>query len=240
MLSDFRYQEEDILASIDHLKNQGGKRFNYEDLNELRKFYKGRPKGKWNPKLMFQNKDVLIIGPGEQVKKHEKALIAFIKKNKPLVMAINTQTLIENELIDVRIACHPTRLLTDIPIHLQLKQPLIIPLSMLPNEFKKLLNSKDILDYGIGISNGDFKSFDKYCLIPNSLVFSYALALVKGGEVNKIYLAGFDGYNSDDSRNDEVNELLSRFKISYPNSDLIAITSTKYKNLTSKSVYGLF
>ena len=240
MLSDFRYQDEDILASIDHLKNQGGKRFNYEDLNELRKFYKGKPKGKWNPKLMFQNKDVLIIGPGKQVKKHEKALIAFIKKNKPLVMAINTQTLTENELIDVRIACHPTRLLTDIPIHLQLKQPLIIPLSMLPNEFRKLLNSKDILDYGIGISNGDFQSFDKYCLIPNSLVFSYALALVKGGEVNKIYLAGFDGYNFDDSRNDEVNELLSRFKISYPDTDLIAITSTKYKNLISKSVYGLF
>ena len=33
MLSDFRYQEEDILASIDHLKNQGGKKFNFEDLS---------------------------------------------------------------------------------------------------------------------------------------------------------------------------------------------------------------
>ena len=241
MLTDFRYQEEDILASIEYLKNQGGKRFNCNDLDELRKFYKGLPKGNWSPKSIFKNRDVLILGPGKEVKKHEKALISFIKRKKPLVMAINTQTLSDNELIDVRVACHPTRLLTDIPLHTKLKQPLIIPLSMLPKEFSKLLESKDTLDYGIGISKmGDFQTFDNYCLIPNSLVFSYALALVKGGDGNQIYLAGFDGYNSDDSRNDEVNELLSQFKDSYPHSKVIAITSTKYKNIISKSVYGLF
>ncbi len=239
MLSDFRYQEEDLLASIDYLKDQGGKRFNFDDLDELRKFYKGEPKGNWSPTLMFNNKDVLIIGPGKQVKKHEKAIIAFIKKNNPLVMAINTQTLSDNELIDIRVACHPIRLLTDIPIHLKLKQPLIIPLSNLSSEFSQLLDSKETLDYGIGISSGDFEAFEKYCLIPNSLVLSYALALVKGGNGNKIYLAGFDGYDSDDSRNDEINELFSQFKLSYPNSKVIAITSTKYKNILSKSVYGL-
>ena len=239
MISDFRYQEEDLLASIDYLKNHGGKRFSFDDLNELRKFYKGEPKGSWSPKLIFQNRDVLIIGPGKQVKKHEKALIAFIKKNNPLVIAINTQTLSDNELIDFRVACHPIRLLTDIPLHLKLKQPLIVPLSNLPPEFCNLLNSKETFDYGIGISNGDFEAFEKYCLIPNSLVISYALALVKGGNGNQIYLAGFDGYNSDDSRNDEINELFSKFRNSYPNTKVIAITSTKYKNISSKSVYGL-
>ena len=166
-------------------------------------------------------------------------MIAFIKKNNPLVIAINTQTLSDNELIDLRVACHPIRLLTDIPLHLKLKQPLIIPLSNLPSEFSNLLNSKETLDYGIGISNGDFASFEKYCLIPNSLVISYALALVKGGNGKQIYLAGFDGYNSDDSRNDEINELFSKFRNSYPNTKVIAITSTKYKNISSKSVYGL-
>ena len=30
-------------------------------------------------------------------------------------------------------------------------------------------------------------------------------------------MAGFDGYNSDDSRNDEINELFFQFKKSYPN-----------------------
>ena len=240
MLTDSRYQEEDILASINYLKDQGGKSFNFDDLNELRKFYKGKPSGSLDPKLIFRNKDVLIIGTGKHVEKHEKALTSFIKKNNPIVLAINTQTLKENKLINYRVACHPTRLFADIPTHLKLNQPLIIPLSMLPEKFSKLLKDKKILDYGIGISHGGFKCLDKFCMIPNSLVFSYALALVTGGNANKIFLAGFDGYDSDDSRNDEVNEVILKYKNSYPNSEVIAITPTKYKNIISKSVYGIF
>ena len=101
----------------------------------MRKFYKGKPKGNWDPKTIFENKDVLIIGTGDEVKKHENALTTFIKNKKPLVLAINTQSLKENNLINFRIACHPTRLFADIPMHLKLDQPLIIPLSMLPKKF---------------------------------------------------------------------------------------------------------
>ena len=80
MLTDVRYKDEDILESISYLKDQGRKRYNFDDLNELRKFYKGDPKGQWDPKTIFKNRDVLIIGTGKQVKKHEKALKIFIKK----------------------------------------------------------------------------------------------------------------------------------------------------------------
>ena len=109
---------------------------------------------------------------------------------------------------------------------------------MLPKKFSKLLEGKETLDYGIGISKGLFRSYENYCMIPNSLVFSYALAMLTGGCSKRIFLAGFDGYNSEDSRNDEINELLLQFRKSYPNSQLIAITPTKYKNLISKSLYG--
>ena len=71
------------------------------------------------------------------------------------------------------------------------------------------------------------------------MVLSYALAVVTSGEVNNIYLAGFDGYQQGDSRNDEVNDLLLKFKQAKPTSKVIAITPTKYKNLISKSVYGI-
>ena len=76
-------------------------------------------------------------------------------------------------------------------------------------------------------------------MIPNSLVFSYSLAMVTGGCAKRIFLAGFDGYNSEDSRNDEINELLLQYKNSYPNSQVIALTPTKYRNIISKSVYGV-
>ncbi len=239
MLSDYRYEEEDILASINHLKEHGGRRFDFNDLDETRKFYRGKPVGTWDPKTVFNNRNVLIIGPGAEFENHEKAVELFIKKQKPVVLAINTKTLINNALIDLRVACHPTRLFADVDTHLKLPQPLVIPLSMLPKEFIKIFNGKDIRDYGIGLNKDKFEFFENYCKVPNSLVIAYALALVTSGNANDIYLAGFDGYSQGDIRNDEVNDLFFKFRQSKPETNLIAITPTKYKNLTSKSVYGI-
>ena len=94
-------------------------------IDQIRNFYNGQPLGTWNANSIFKNKEVLIIGPGRQVKKHENALISFIKKIKPVVIAINTKTIKENDLIDFRVACHPTRLLTDIKTHLKLHSRLL-------------------------------------------------------------------------------------------------------------------
>ncbi len=241
MLSDYRYQEEDILASIDYLKSQGveNKKFNFTNLDDTRKFYNAEPVGSWQPRNHFEGKDVLLLGTGEKLHSHIKAVESFIKRSNAIVIAMNTQTLINNQLIDFRIACHPTRLLADLKTHLELPQPLIIPLSMLPKEFSKLMKLKEVLDYGIGISQEGFEFFETYSLLPNSLVLAYALAIVSSGKASKIYLAGFDGYSTDDSRNDEVNDLLNKFKTARPDLELIAITPSKYKNLTIKSVYGI-
>ena len=239
MLKDYRYQEEDILATIGYLKDQGGKNFDYGDLDEARKFYKGQPKGTLDPKTIFQNRDVLIVGTGPEFKNHEKAVESFIERKRPIVLAINTSTLSKNNLIDLRIACHPIRLFADVDKHLKLAQPLIIPLSMLPKEFSKILKGKDIRDFGIGLTNTHFEFHKTYCIIPNALVLSYALGVITSGSARKIYLAGFDGYSQGDSRNDEINDLLLKYKSSKPDAKIIAITPTKYKNLISKSVYGI-
>ena len=79
MLKDYRYQEEDILASINYLRDQGGKKFDYSDLDEARKFYKGQPKGEWDPKTIFKNRDVLIIGTGPEFKIMKKQLNLSLK-----------------------------------------------------------------------------------------------------------------------------------------------------------------
>ena len=81
--------------------------------------------------------------------------------------------------------------------------------------------------------------YENYCSVPNALVLSYALAISVSGKANTIYLAGFDGYENSDTRNEEINELLIKFKTHSPESNLIAITPTKYKNIVSKSIYGI-
>ena len=60
--------------------------------------------------------------------------------------------------------------------------------------------------------------------------------------MSKIFMAGFDGYQKGDSRNDEVEEMLSNLhnsEILNIRESIIAITPTNFNGLISKSVYGL-
>ena len=44
------------------------------------------------------------------------------------------------------------------------------------------------------IKKDSFKVFGKYCELPKSLVFGYAVSICIAGQAKKIYLAGFDGH----------------------------------------------
>jgi 4-hydroxy 2-oxovalerate aldolase len=110
---------------------------------------------------------------------------------------------------------------------------------MLPDDLKQILSKKsEILDFGISVKKNTFKVDDNTCMVPKSLVIAYTLAVVQSGGVNKIFLAGFDGYGLDDPRNDEMNKLLTLYKKFYSNMEIIAITPTQY-DIESLSIYGL-
>ena len=59
---------------------------------------------------------------------------------------------------------------------------------MLPDEFSKIFIGKDIKDFGIGLTNSHFEFHDSFCMIPNTLVLSYALAVVTSGSGTKYIL----------------------------------------------------
>lgn len=117
MLSDTRYSEEDVLAVIEHLKVEGGKKYNATTLDAARHFYQGEPKGTWCPAEVFAGREVLLLGTGPGVANHRTAIESFIRKYRPLVVALNTQSAIDATLIDYRVACHPVRLLADCEAH---------------------------------------------------------------------------------------------------------------------------
>ena len=105
-------------------------------------------------------------------------------------------------------------------------------LALIKDEINKtLIKEKKIKDFGIGLKNTHFEFHNSFCIIPNALVLSYALAVVTSGSAKTIFLAGFDGYPQGDSRNDEVNELLYKFKKSYPNAKVISIEAPGCKIL---------
>lgn len=236
MLTNASYVEEDILGVIDHLKSSGGKKFNLNTLEAARNFYVGEPMGTWSPATLIAEREVLILGTGPGVTKHKKALEDYIHSKHPVVIALNTQTHIDSELIDLRTACHPVRLLADCAEHVKLPQPLVIPASMLPDSVCKALESKKMLDFGLAVQTETFHFEENYCVLPTSMVIAYTLAIATSGKASRILLAGFDGYEADDPRNHEMDNLLANF-IQLPFvPPLQAVTPTRY-SISSTSIY---
>lgn len=237
MQGDARYDEEDVLAVIDHLRAEGGKSFSFNTLDGARQFYIGTPRGTWAPSEIMSGREVLILGTGPGVAAHRQALESFIRRAKPLVLALNTQSAVSQELIDLRIACHPVRLLADAEAHTNLPQPLITPASMLTESLRAEFGDKRLLDFGLGVEPGCFEFHATHCIAPASLVLAYALGVVTSGDAARILMAGFDGYPDGDPRNDETADILAAYNNLTINKNIVSITPTKHK-IPKRSVYG--
>ncbi|GAA6184267.1 aldolase catalytic domain-containing protein [Aliiglaciecola sp. NS0011-25] len=237
MLSDSRYSEEDILAAINHLKVEGGKKYSANTLDASRHFYQGNGKGRWDPSSVLSGRDVLILGAGPGVAAHKLAIESFIKTKNPIVIALNTQSSVSQNLIDLRVACHPVRLLADCSAHVDLPQPLITPASMLPVDVIKSLDGKELLDFGLTVKADTIEFGTSTAVLPNSLVISYALAISSSGNANCIYLAGFDGYGAGDPRSKEMQDTLDLFN-NTQKIEVMSVTPTTYRIPTS-SIYAM-
>lgn len=238
MIDDTRYNEEDIMSVINYLREQGGGKFNPNLLETARHFYTDQAKGTWEPEKVIKNNNVLIIGTGPSASKHSKAIESYIKNFKPFVIALNTKKSINNNLINVRVACHPIRVLTDSDEYINLPQPLIAPASMLPTSVKLELKQEKLFDFDISIDVNRFQFNATSCTIPNLLVISYALAIATSGKARQILLAGFDGYEADDPRRKEIDRVFDLYKRSNGSVDFFSITETLYE-IPIKSIYGL-
>ncbi len=237
MLSDDRYDDNDVLSLIDYLKKVGGKKYSKDNVINSRALFTKSNLSTWEPAKTILNKDILIIAPGASVKEHLEGIEQYIKKNRPIVLALNTTKCINEKLINFRVACHPYRMIADAKDYKSLKQPLITPYSQLSDDLQKDLKGVKKRDFGICISS-KFSFGNKKCNIPLPLVFAYSLGIATSGKAKKIFLAGFDGYESDDPRRFEMDQLLSLYNSSSKSKEIISLTPTKYK-INTFSLYGL-
>jgi len=238
ILTDPRYNEADRLTTIKYLKVNPNKKFSLKMLDDSRNFYDTKVNGNWYPENTFKDKEVLIIGSGNSVVEHKKSIISFIKKNKPLVLALNSKTIIDEKLIDFRIACHPLRVFSDASKYSDLGSSLIIPNSILNKTGIKFPKNLNTYDFGFTVEENKFHFEDNYGISPCPSVISYALLVCASGKSSNIHLTGIDGYKNGDSRNFEL-ELL--FELYFKNKSvpkICSITDTKF-NLPIISVYNL-
>jgi 4-hydroxy 2-oxovalerate aldolase len=238
MLADTRYEEADIFSVIEHLRQVGGKKFSESVMDEGRQRYGLAQTGTWKPIDVIKGNEVIIIGAGPSVFEHREALQQYIREHRPFVVALNTQTAIDLELIDVRAACHPVRLLADLEAYRTLLQPLVVPVGHLSPLARKLLEPAPLYDFGHSVQPATFKFDETSAVVPTSLVIAYALAFTTSGLARRILLAGFDGFGASDPRNSEMDNLLSLYQNATGARQLLSITQTKYQ-IPTTSVYAL-
>ncbi|KAF3982742.1 MAG: aldolase [Methylococcales symbiont of Hymedesmia sp. n. MRB-2018] len=238
MLADKRYSNEDIMAVIDHLKIDGARKFSWDTLNSAKSFAAKEGGGDWAPVDLMKSKKVLILGNGPSILRYKCEIERHIALNKPFVIALNTQNNIDGSLIDLRVACHPIRLLADYQEYANLLQPLVVPVNMLSADVQQELAMKELFNFGMCVKPGVFEFSKENCTLPSPLVLAYALAVVNSGKVSEVLLAGFDGYTLDDSRRHEVDDIFDAYKINPNTVNLTSITPTKY-DIATKSIYGM-
>lgn len=230
ILSDTRYKKKNYQNILRNLKQADSRKYNPFKLITPKNIYIGKPKGKWNPYKDIFGKNVLIIGAGSSALRNKSKIEKFVKKNDLYVICLNTNKSINEKLINLRTACHPFRIISDINNY-NFNTDLAMPLSMLPKEiFEKIKNKNEqIKDYGISTNlNNRIIVKKNYCILPNSLAVSYSLSIALAGKSKKIFLAGFDGYDEDDSKNDETDLILKMIKKTYRELKIFSITKTKY------------
>ena len=233
MLSDNRYKKEEYNEIISSLAKSDTKKFNPYKLINYNYFLRDKFYGSWRPITALKNKNIIILGPGKNLIKNKNKIEKLIVKNNYYVIALNTIRTINEKLIDLRVLCHPLRIMSEINKLAKVNYPLVLPYSSLQKSLKKIIKSrKNIYDFGLDLKRSNqIKIGKNYCSLPYPLAIGYAISIALSGKAKNIQLAGFDGYNKSDSDIDNTEDIL---RLLIKNSQKIKITSltkTKFKYL---------
>ncbi len=223
ILAENKYDNNEIINIINSLKKFELSSFNKSFLKKI--FEENENFANCdNAKNIFKNKKVLIVSQGNKEIKNIKKIIKFIRKNMPIVINLNINTLIPEKFVNYYIASNKNRIILDFPKYTKLKKKLIAPKKFL----EKICNTSKInlFNYGVRYKKSKFDGYAKYCEIESKLVLAYALGFVKASGSKKIYLAGFDGYNEK--------------KLNLQSQDVVRNFIKKNKEINIKSVTPTF
>jgi 4-hydroxy 2-oxovalerate aldolase len=218
ILSDHRYKNLNLNKILFNLKKINSIKFDpYNLQNSLlnNHFHKKN-------NLKFRNlnkKEFLLIGSANITKKIRR-VENLINNNNFYVVALNSTKHIKENLIDLRAACHPLRILSEIESYKKINNNIVIPFNFLPKKFFNLIKSnKNIFNYEIRLckKNENITVNQKYSKIPYILGVSYGLAIAVAAKCRSVTLIGFNQYKKNDILNDETKKVLFLYKKRFNN-----------------------
>ena len=236
MLADERYDTDQKLSAINFLKTTGASNYSFKNMMKAVSGVSGNENGEWSAKNWARGKDILIIGSGPSTKRYREDIIGYIKRKKPVVLCLNINALIPDELVTAYVASRSSRLLIDSGRYKSLTKPIIMPLSRIPDELKKLFLKVTILDYGLGIKDDAFEILENGCILDSSLTIDYAISVANASGAKQILLTGVDGYEESNPKHQDMLSSIKRYKSLSKSLPIFAITPTSYP-IPEKSIY---
>ena len=184
--------------------------------------------GTWDATGWLKERDVLLIGTGPSVGKYRQAILNYIQKFNPAVLFLNVNPHLPNNIADATVVSHGSRALFEAGFYSELGHPLIMPLSRLKPQLGIEIEGTNVLDYGLTLKKGSFDIGPTGCILQWPLAIAYALSVVCQASANKIMMVGFDGYESNDPRQEEMNEILASYNKLPNHLPLKSLTPTNY------------
>ncbi len=228
LLTEERYEKNKILNSLFYLSKKKSTSFNQEKLRDSLFNSEKISLGNWNSSNWLNNKNILIIGSGISIKTNQKKIINYIKLKKPFVIGLNINKYIDEKYINATIVCHETRVIIDSIKYKNLNKILILP----KKNFQKILSDINfkckIYDYGINIKKNAFQAYQNHCIISKPLVAAYAFSIISNSKIKKIEIVGFDGFEKDNNKQNEMNNIFKKFHQINKNQKIVSLTKTTY------------
>lgn len=236
MLSNDRYQTTDVVNVIASLDEENANSFSNTSLQSVIDVNYKNWKGSWDATDWVKNKTVLILAGGQQLFRHQTAILQYIKRQSPVVLSLNLIAGFSTDVIHYFVACHPTQIRAQAIQYQLLAKPLILPFDTLTGEERAVLKENKIYDYGMSVESGALIANNNGCTVPYPLAIAYALSVICQGGADKIIFCGFDGYDSSDPRQSQTNEVFRHIEHAFPTIPLIAATPSSY-GLIQQSIY---
>lgn len=180
---------------------------------------------------ILAGREVLLVAQTDSTVKYQRAIADYAAKKNAILMSINFPKLAPGLAYDYIIASHNEKFREDEYAYQNTQYQFIAP--------KKLFsdNKLDVaFDYGYSIKENVFKTNGSYSEIPFRLTFAYAIGFCIDAGADKINLAGFSGFDKDDSRQKEMEFFLSI--LSRTDLKLFSLTPTSF-SIEERSIYAI-
>jgi 4-hydroxy 2-oxovalerate aldolase len=231
--SDTNFNKNDIFNVINYLSKNNGNIFSPDKIknsvNKKKIFHNVK-----YIKNIFKNKDLLILGPGEELENHKSYLENYIIKYKPIVLSGTLKDTINKKLIDYYVTSNFVKNNQSRNLKFFRNKNLILPFSTLDS----VSYGKKFINYELVYEPNKLAIKNKFSILPSDKSLIYALAISVISNPSNTFIIGFDGYSINDIRRLEINKALDLFHEKKYLTNTYSLTRTSH-NLKLKSLYTI-